>query len=304
MNCDKAQELLNGYLDGELRKADRLRVETHLQGCTACRAELAAYRLVQERAQSSCIGPPAALRHRIARSLSWQPPTREVRNMKTRLSIAFGIVALAAIAFVALRPSEAYANLDQVKRALKQAKKVHAVTTVRDGKKTVTQEAWVTDGNLRIDVAGRPAKLVKGQKTFLWSDKKGEGVWEIVLDSKATFDGEITVDFVLAGDGEWKASPQLQPVKVEGVRLELMLDTDTFFRVVGIEELDGRKAEKAIMHKPGDPYRTVMWLDPITKLPIQAERQKLNGEIWDVVSQVKYDFTKPIPPDTFEPKKG
>ena len=38
--CAKVDELLSGYLDGELTQKDRQRVDLHLEGCTRCQARL------------------------------------------------------------------------------------------------------------------------------------------------------------------------------------------------------------------------------------------------------------------------
>jgi hypothetical protein len=298
MNCEQARELLNGYIDGELKRHERSRVENHLASCKSCKAELAAFRLLQERAQLPSPGPSESLPQRIAAELSnSRPATREVRNMKARLSIAFGVIALAAVAFVALRPTEAYASLDQVKAAIKKAKNMRAVETVRNGNQTIENRVWMRSGVMRIEAAGKPAKIIKGDKTFVLKEDHptGEGVWQVVAGPTKD-EGHVIVDFVLTKGRPLSAnSPSIQA--------ELVLDKqeDVLFRVVGMEELDGKQAEKAIMQKPGDPYRTVLWLDPVTKLPMMAERQKKNGAIWDVVSQVRYDFSRPIPPSLLEP---
>jgi len=40
--------LISGYLDGELTQGDEQRVRLHLEGCPACRAEVAAMREIRE----------------------------------------------------------------------------------------------------------------------------------------------------------------------------------------------------------------------------------------------------------------
>lgn len=44
MNCTKAQKLLSAYHDGELSAEVRASLDEHLQGCSPCAAELAAFR--------------------------------------------------------------------------------------------------------------------------------------------------------------------------------------------------------------------------------------------------------------------
>jgi hypothetical protein len=303
MNCEQARELLNGYIDGELKRHERSRVENHLASCKSCKAELAAFRLLQERAQLSCARPSESLPQRVAAELSnSRPAIREVRNMKARLSIAFGVIALAAVAFVALRPTEAYADLGKVKSALKKANKMHAVATVKNGQKMVKQEVWTTEGDWRLEVAGEPAKIVKGGKMFV-QNEDDEVIFEMVdvQPSKTGVGANLTFELVgvLTKDELAKGN---EAKLIEGQLLTLD-EEQSGFRIVGTEEIDGKLTQKAILHRSGDPYRTVLWLDPVTSLPVVAERQKKNGNIWDVISQVKYDFTKPIPPSMFDPKQ-
>jgi len=68
MDCKRAASLLEAYLDNELDRADARELESHVDGCTECRAELT--RLGELRAalrdRSLHYGAPSALRERIA----------------------------------------------------------------------------------------------------------------------------------------------------------------------------------------------------------------------------------------------
>lgn len=41
MNCDKVKELLWAYLENKTTAEETAEIETHLEGCAACREELA-----------------------------------------------------------------------------------------------------------------------------------------------------------------------------------------------------------------------------------------------------------------------
>lgn len=303
MNCEQAQALANGYIEGELPLHEQAQMESHLAACHTCAAELAAYRLLGERTRQAGSIPSELLRSRIASEISSsRRQTREVRNMKTKLSLALGTLAVAAVTFIALRPTEAFASLDQVKAAMKKAKKMHAVATVKKGDSTLKEEVWAIEGAMRIEAAGKPARIVKGEQVWVQKADDDEIVFEIADIPKDGIVKEGTYTFqvlpVIGKPLEGQATAGAYEIG-----FVLVADEPEAFQIVGSEEIDGKQTQKAILHRKGAPYRTVLWLDPITHLPVVAERQKKNGEIWDVISQVKYDFTKPIPPSLFEPKQ-
>lgn len=74
MNRHLTSELLSAYLDSELGFAETQRVETHCQGCEACRSRLTALRRVASGlAALGTVAPPAALRAQIRRQVAAQP---------------------------------------------------------------------------------------------------------------------------------------------------------------------------------------------------------------------------------------
>jgi putative zinc finger protein len=99
--CDT--ELLVGYLYNDLADADRVRVETHLRTCAACRDELASLRSV--RADLTSWAPPEPdFGFRIVRGSREAP-----RAWRARLAPAFG---LAAAATLVLAAAAAIANVE------------------------------------------------------------------------------------------------------------------------------------------------------------------------------------------------
>ncbi len=73
MNCERVQDLLNEYIDGELPAAAREGVEQHVAGCARCRAELRALRQAAELVRSlpraaAPEGMAAAIKSRVARA--------------------------------------------------------------------------------------------------------------------------------------------------------------------------------------------------------------------------------------------
>ena len=82
MDCNEAIELLPAQVDGELGPRDALRIEQHLQGCAACRAEYA--QLVAVRAavkeHATYFTAPHDLTRRIGRALPAVPVPRARRT--------------------------------------------------------------------------------------------------------------------------------------------------------------------------------------------------------------------------------
>src|SRR5215470_20045058 len=76
MTCEQARPLLGAHLDHELDARAAQELEAHLEGCAACRAELADLRALGEaaRAHLSRFEPPAAFEARAARAI--RPPPR------------------------------------------------------------------------------------------------------------------------------------------------------------------------------------------------------------------------------------
>ena len=85
MRHRKLQELIGAYADGELRAADRSRVEKHLKACPSCRKDLEFIRALEERSVTSPSVPreaeywasfPGRVRDGIARRQPGAPVSR------------------------------------------------------------------------------------------------------------------------------------------------------------------------------------------------------------------------------------
>jgi predicted anti-sigma-YlaC factor YlaD len=57
LEAKHTEELLSGYLDGELTQQQRQRVELHCEVCSRCRTELAGLRDVRERVRDAVLSP-------------------------------------------------------------------------------------------------------------------------------------------------------------------------------------------------------------------------------------------------------
>jgi hypothetical protein len=80
MNCDRAGALLSAYLRDELLPSTRAEVQTHLDHCPSCRADLDLDRLVFELPR---VEPSAALHDRIFSSPEFQEIARALRPQAT-----------------------------------------------------------------------------------------------------------------------------------------------------------------------------------------------------------------------------
>ena len=94
--CERIQDDLKAYLDGELRWAENWTVRRHLAGCSGCRKELAEMESLQTRLRASDRGElPAALRARILAAVPEPAAERRYRERPSgarRLSLAWAAV--------------------------------------------------------------------------------------------------------------------------------------------------------------------------------------------------------------------
>jgi hypothetical protein len=98
MNCDRAREHLPLLVYGDLAPEDAVAVENHLEGCPACRNELAALRQLRQALDAV---PEPVVRvdlPRLYARAAWERE-RQVRRWR-RMALAFGAVAaLVLLAF-------------------------------------------------------------------------------------------------------------------------------------------------------------------------------------------------------------
>lgn len=89
MNCEKATDLMDGYLDGELDPVTSQAIEQHLRDCRNCEKNYTAHRTLI-RAVGSAIPyhkAPAELRERIQSSLREEIAARPARNVAPDASV-------------------------------------------------------------------------------------------------------------------------------------------------------------------------------------------------------------------------
>ena len=99
MNCTESEILLHALLDDELDAGHAREVETHLEGCPRCSAQLRTYRELQRAmpAAQLCFAAPTSLRRRIETMLPLAPPRASSRRSVLK-GFAMGSVLSAAIA--------------------------------------------------------------------------------------------------------------------------------------------------------------------------------------------------------------
>jgi anti-sigma factor (TIGR02949 family) len=99
VNCNLAQDVLHGYLDGELDAAGAAEFERHLEGCNVCVSELEAQEALRASLKRAQLyeQAPAELRKKFqaARQLVEMPERRSGRDAWRWLAAAAALVLLA-----------------------------------------------------------------------------------------------------------------------------------------------------------------------------------------------------------------
>lgn len=100
MSCQEAQDLMNGYLDGELELTGSLEIERHMQDCQICAQAYQSHRALKSAMADGSFyyDAPANLQKRVTtavRRANKVRPRREVRSW--RWALAPAAVALIAI---------------------------------------------------------------------------------------------------------------------------------------------------------------------------------------------------------------
>jgi anti-sigma factor RsiW len=111
VNCQETQQLIHGYVDGELDLVKNLEVEQHLQDCPACARAHVELQAVRAALQHSSLSfrAPAGLRQRVRSTLARTGPRNRVPVwLPSRwLAVAAAVLVLAAggglVAYLATR---------------------------------------------------------------------------------------------------------------------------------------------------------------------------------------------------------
>ncbi len=105
MNCQEAQALLHGYLDGELDLVNSLQIEQHLKDCRSCSQDQANNQGLRDLLRGSGLyfKPPASLRKRVQASVAQASrPSAGPRAMRW-LGAAAALVAVVVVTWVLAR---------------------------------------------------------------------------------------------------------------------------------------------------------------------------------------------------------
>ena len=99
MNCDDAQILLHGHLDGELELFRALELERHLADCPRCAPEYATLRALRGRVRDGALRyeAPAELRQAVRTALD-EAAARRPRAASQKRRLNFGFAAAAGLA--------------------------------------------------------------------------------------------------------------------------------------------------------------------------------------------------------------
>ncbi|HZP87251.1 MAG TPA: anti-sigma factor [Burkholderiales bacterium] len=104
MNCDEAQVLLHGYMDGELDVANALDFERHLNGCPPCQNAYQTQGRLRSaiKSEATYFSAPAQLRERIRSALPRPAPTKQAPQRSFWIWPSFAAALAASVLLTAL----------------------------------------------------------------------------------------------------------------------------------------------------------------------------------------------------------
>jgi anti-sigma factor (TIGR02949 family) len=115
MDCREAQTHLSQYLDGEASQERRQELETHLEACPACQAELALLTRLDQAFEDLAVPPPPDVAQRVLARVR-RPALPWWRSLALAASLILGLTMGGALAgnFYAYSPAKANGNGGEV----------------------------------------------------------------------------------------------------------------------------------------------------------------------------------------------
>ena len=102
-NCERAQELISAYIDGEITAGEKAELDEHVAGCKDCADMLAVYSEIS-RAMAEDVEPPASLRKSVMSGVREINAERKPKKAKiVWLRWVSAAAAVAIVSFVGVR---------------------------------------------------------------------------------------------------------------------------------------------------------------------------------------------------------
>lgn len=316
MNCAECKENLVAYAEGLLPESKTQAVESHLQGCPACRAELKHISALRDRLTangkaSARIDLENAVLDRILReqSLRLNKTKKTDRQLQlwrkimkskiTKLAAAAVIIAVSAmsITYLGTFTSPAYA-IEQTIKANHSVRYIYvkAFTAGEDEPK----EFWVQCDELGAVKCARLhipewASQGDGAKVVVWKDNKAE-VWlkrkNLFLKVRDKTAADRMLEFVDECD------PKLAVERLYAQQEQGAVKIDIEQPDLKTEPIAVTATYLADSPKPG--CRSVLFVDQGTKLVTAIKFYQLQeGEYRYLGSQEYYDYNQAIDPEMF-----
>ena len=218
MTCAESEILLHALLDGELDAGNAREVETHLEGCPRCAAQLHAYRELQRAMPAAQLrfAAPTSLRRRIETMLPSAPPRASSRRSVLK-GFAMGSVFSAAIAatlvVAVIRPDNDQRVLGDVLSAHLRSLQGEHLTDVQTSDQH-TVKPWF-NGKLDVappvvDLTAQGFRLIGGRLDYI----DGKAVASIVYRRRT----HVINLFIAQGAASDRRGAKLEKVKGFNIR--------------------------------------------------------------------------------------